>query len=93
LLITENSHKKSCIKAPGFVPLPHKNRIFMIKKVSSATNRDLFRTLLSDLINPKHELALLADKIDWSYFENEFTPHCSFSLPNQEFLLKIQLIS
>jgi hypothetical protein len=28
------------------------------------------------------------------YFVNqEFTPHCSFSLPNQEFLLKIQLIS
>jgi hypothetical protein len=37
----------------------------MIKKLPSATNRDLFRTLLSDLINPKHELALLSDKIEW----------------------------
>jgi hypothetical protein len=36
----------------------------MIKKLLSATSRDLFRTLLSDLIKPKHELALLADKID-----------------------------
>jgi hypothetical protein len=44
----------------------------MIKKVPSATNRDLFRTLLTDLINPKHELALLSDKIEWAYFENEF---------------------
>jgi hypothetical protein len=24
------------------------------------------------LINPKHEPALLADKIEWAYFENEF---------------------
>jgi IS5 family transposase len=44
----------------------------MIKKLPSATNRDLFRTFLSDLINPKHDLALSADKIDWYYFENEF---------------------
>jgi IS5 family transposase len=38
----------------------------MIKQLPSTTSRDLFRTLLSDLINPKHELALLANKIDWS---------------------------
>ncbi|MDR1524843.1 MAG: transposase, partial [Tannerella sp.] len=44
----------------------------MIRKLPSATSRDLFRTLLSDLINPKHEPALLANKIDRSYFENEF---------------------
>jgi IS5 family transposase len=60
------------MKTPGFVPLPYKNRIVMIKKVPSATSRDLFRTLLSDLINLKHEPALPADKIEWAYFENEF---------------------
>jgi IS5 family transposase len=27
---------------------------------------------LADLINPQHELALLANTIDWNYFENEF---------------------
>ncbi|MDR0712172.1 MAG: hypothetical protein LBF67_07515 [Prevotellaceae bacterium] len=43
----------------------------MIKKLLSATSRDLFCTLLSDLINPQHELALLSGNIDWSYFENE----------------------
>jgi hypothetical protein len=29
----------------------------MIRKLPSATSRDLFCTLLSDLINPKHEEA------------------------------------
>ena len=35
-------------------------------------HRELFRTRLEDLINPNHELALLANAIDWQYFENEF---------------------
>jgi IS5 family transposase len=39
--------------------------------------RDLFRTRLEDLINPNHELALLAKTIDWQYFENEFKPYYS----------------
>jgi IS5 family transposase len=44
----------------------------MIRKLPPATSCDLFRTLLSDLINPKHEPALPTDKIEWAYFENEF---------------------
>jgi IS5 family transposase len=39
--------------------------------------RDLFRTRLEDLINPNHELALLANSIDWQYFESEFKPYYS----------------
>lgn len=39
--------------------------------------RELFRTRLEDLINPNHELALLAKKIDWQYFEDEFNPYYS----------------
>ena len=39
--------------------------------------RELFRTRLEDMINPHHELALLANKIDWTYFENEFKPYYS----------------
>jgi len=39
--------------------------------------RELFRTRLEDLINPNHELALLSNKIDWQYFENEFKPYYS----------------
>ena len=39
--------------------------------------RELFRTRLEDLINPNHELALLANTIDWQYFEDEFKPYYS----------------
>ena len=41
------------------------------------SNRELFRTRLEDLINPYHELALLAKAIDWQYFENEFKSYYS----------------
>jgi len=39
--------------------------------------RELFRTRLEDLINPNHELALLAKKIDWQYFEKTFKEYYS----------------
>ena len=39
--------------------------------------RELFRTRLEDLINPNHELALLAKSIDWKYFEDEFKSYYS----------------
>jgi IS5 family transposase len=38
------------------------------------SQRELFRPLLRDMIDRKHELALLADRIDWNYFEKEFSP-------------------
>lgn len=34
---------------------------------------DLLRPWLKDFIDNKHELVLLADHIDWSYFETEFS--------------------
>jgi IS5 family transposase len=37
------------------------------------TQRELFRPLLRDMIDMKHELALLANRIDWDYFEKEFS--------------------
>jgi predicted AAA+ superfamily ATPase len=43
----------------------------MIGKLQ-ANERELFRTRLGDLINPNHELALLANTIDWKYFEKAF---------------------
>ena len=39
--------------------------------------RDLFRVRLEDLINPNHELALLAKTIEWQYFEEAFKPYYS----------------
>jgi len=38
------------------------------------TQRELFRPMLRDIIDPNHELSLLADRIDWDYFEKEFSP-------------------
>ncbi|MDR1652471.1 MAG: transposase, partial [Prevotellaceae bacterium] len=45
----------------------------MIGKLPTDTKqRELFRIRLSDLVNPNHELVLLAKKIDWNYFDQEF---------------------
>lgn len=35
---------------------------------------ELFRPMLVDLIDHEHELVLLSEKIDWNYFEKEFSP-------------------
>lgn len=35
---------------------------------------ELFRPMLVDFIDKKHELVLLSEKIDWNYFEDEFSP-------------------
>ena len=35
---------------------------------------ELFRPLPADLIAMRHELALLANRVDWNYFETEFSP-------------------
>jgi len=34
---------------------------------------ELFRPLLSEFIDMNHELVLLSKKIDWNYFEKEFS--------------------
>ena len=49
----------------------------MIGKLPDRHQRELFRTRLEDLIDPNHCLALLANTIDWQYFEKEFTPYYS----------------
>lgn len=49
------------------------NLAILIGKTDEQNQHDLFRPLLWDFIDHQHELVLLADKIDWSYFENEFS--------------------
>ena len=44
----------------------------MLGKLPDRTQRELFRPMLEDMINKGHELVLLADSIDWQYFEKEF---------------------
>jgi IS5 family transposase len=38
----------------------------MIGKLPPKSQRDLFRPLLEDFIDMRHELVLLSNKIDWS---------------------------
>ena len=44
----------------------------LLGKTDHKKQRNLFRPMLDDFIDQGHELVLLADKIDWSYFENQF---------------------
>ena len=44
----------------------------MIGKSVDQNQRDMFSPLLTDFIDKSHRLVLLADKIDWKYFENLF---------------------
>lgn len=46
----------------------------MLGKSKNQNQRNFFQPLLSDFINKDHELVLLSEKIDWKYFENEFSP-------------------
>ena len=46
----------------------------MLGKLPKKGQHDLFRPMLKDFIDMGHELVLLSDKIDWSYFEKEFAP-------------------
>lgn len=41
------------------------------------TQKDLFRPLLRDFLDTKQELFLLAEAIDWQYFEQSFSPYYS----------------
>lgn len=60
------------IKSQVFLSLWYKSVQFMLGK-NPEKQRDLFRPALLDFIDKTHELALLSDKIDWNYFEDEFS--------------------
>jgi len=49
----------------------------MIGKSENQDQQDFFQPLLKNFINLNHELVLLNDRIDWSYFENEFATYYS----------------
>ncbi len=44
------------------------------KKHHTTGSNDLFRARLDQIINLKHELAQLADKIDWDWIDGEAAP-------------------
>ncbi len=45
----------------------------MMGKSPIQNQKELFRPLLSEFIDMNHELVLLSKKIDWNYFEKEFS--------------------
>lgn len=47
----------------------------MIGKTEDQNQRNMFNPLLNDFIDLNHELVLLSNKIDWGYFEKEFSIH------------------
>ena len=47
------------------------------KKQQKARHDDLFRARLDQIINLKHELAVLADKIDWDWIDEELADRFS----------------
>jgi len=49
----------------------------MTGKTANQNQRDLFQPLLTDFIDMSHELVLLSDKIDWKYFEEDFSRYYS----------------
>jgi transposase, IS5 family len=44
------------------------------KKPRTAGEGDLFRAQLDQIINMRHELVLLASKIDWDWIDDEIAP-------------------
>ena len=51
------------------------------KKHKTTGSNDLFRARLEQIINLKHELVLLAGKIDWDWIDGEIAPLYSEQRP------------
>jgi len=45
----------------------------MTGKSPNQQQRNMYKPLLLDFIDRKHELVVLADTIEWQYFEKEFS--------------------
>src|SRR5258707_4636770 len=53
---------------------PHRRRTMRPKKPETTGSNDLFRARLDQIINLKHELAQLAEKVDWGFIDGEIAP-------------------
>src|ERR1700733_6506248 len=53
---------------------PHRRRTMRPKKPETTRSGDLFRARLDQIINLKHELAQLAEKVDWDWIDGEIAP-------------------
>ncbi len=42
-------------------------------KSPNQNQKNIFRPILEEIVNPKHELVILSHKIEWKTFEDEFS--------------------
>ena len=62
----------------------------MIGKSANQNQRDLFKLLLKDFIDLGHELVLLSERMDWSYFDKSFGRlYSTVSFPKNNNFIKI----
>src|ERR1700688_3213115 len=54
--------------------LVHRRRTMRPKKPETTRSGDLFRARLDQIINLKHELPQLAEKVDWDFIDGEIAP-------------------
>ena len=47
------------------------------RKQEPSSSDDLFRSRLENIINLRHELALLGERIDWAFFDGAHEAFCS----------------
>lgn len=65
----------------------------MLGKSPNQGQKHLFSPSLNEFINPKHELCLLAKKLDWELFEKEFAPlYSEKGCPSKPIRLMIGLL-
>lgn len=55
-------------------------------KLPDKKQTSLFEPYLQRIVNPAHELVLLAEKIEWEYFEHDFSSH--YSLGDSSLVVK-----
>lgn len=46
-------------------------------KLPGQDQKNLFRPILKEIVNPKHELVILANKMDWKFYDGSFGSHYS----------------
>lgn len=73
--------------------LAFSGKFSMIGNSPNPQQKHLFLPNLSDFINPRHPLYLLANKIDWQQFETDFAPlYSSIGTPAKPIRLMIGLL-
>jgi IS5 family transposase len=61
------------------------------KQQKRADHDDLFKARLDQIINMRHELVILADKIDWAWLDFLIAPYFSDQGRPTRFLLRLAL--